>query len=147
MESIRIILAPLLFLSLSACATNAGIGAISGLAVGGGVGGAARGGPGGLIGAASGIIAGTLIGAALDVQDRKVMERTSPRTVDRMDRGEPLTLNDIIKLSQGGVNDDTIMHYIRDTDSHYTLSQAQIRRLRDTGVSSRVLNFMIDTGQ
>lgn len=83
----------------------------------------------------------------LDPQDRKVMEKTSPRTVDRMDRNEPLTVNDIIKLSQGGVNDDSIISYMQQNNSTYNLSQAQVRRLQDAGVSQRVINFMIDSGR
>ena len=100
-----------------------------------------------LIGGAAGAIAGGLIGAALDEQDRRVMERTSPRTVDRMDRGEPLTVNDVIKLSQGGVSDETIINYMDQMSSTYNLSQAQIRRLQDAGVSQRVINYMIDSGR
>ena len=83
----------------------------------------------------------------LDMQDRKVMEKSSPRTVDRMDRGEPLTLNDIIKLSQNAVNDSAIISYMKMTRSSYHLSQTQIRRLQDAGVSQNVINFMIDSGK
>ncbi|NGX32909.1 MAG: hypothetical protein K1060chlam4_00965 [Candidatus Anoxychlamydiales bacterium] len=89
---------------------------------------------------------GALVGAALDEQDRKIMEKTSPRTVERMDRKEPLTINDIIKLSQGGVSDDTIIRYIQETKTTYNLSQAQINRLQEAGVSQRVINYMVDTG-
>ena len=88
-----------------------------------------------------------VIGATLDAQDRKVMERSSPRTVDRMDRNEPLTINDIIKLSQGGVDDDTVINYMKETNSTYNLSQAQIRRLHDAGVSQRITNYMVDSGR
>jgi uncharacterized protein YcfJ len=134
-------------LALASCASNTGTGVIAGGVIGAGAGGIAGGGRGALIGSAAGIIAGGLIGAALDEQDRRVMERSSPRTVDRMDRGEPLTINDVIKLSQGGVSDDMMMSYMRDTSSSYTLSQAQIRRLQDAGVSQRVINYMVDTGR
>ena len=120
---------------------------LTGGAIGGTVGGLSGGAPGALIGSAAGVIAGGLIGAALDEQDRKVMEKSSPRTVDRMDRGDPLTINDVIKLSQGGVSDSTILEYMRDTGSTYSLSQAQIRRLQDAGVSQRVINYMVDTGR
>lgn len=138
---------PALFTAfLMSCSTNTGTGVIAGGTLGAGVGGIAGGGNGALIGGAAGAIAGGLIGAALDEQDRKVMERSSPRTVDRMDRGDPLTINDVIKLSQGGVSDDTILGYIRETQSSYNLSQAQVRRLQDAGVSQRVIGFMIDTG-
>jgi uncharacterized protein YcfJ len=134
-------------LILGSCASNTGTGVIAGGVIGASAGGIASGGRGALIGSAAGIIAGGLIGAALDEQDRRVMERSSPRTVDRMDRGEPLTINDVIKLSQGGVSDDTMMVYMRDTGSSYSLSQAQVRRLQDSGVSMRVINYMIETGR
>lgn len=129
------------------CSSNTGTGILAGGALGAGVGGIAGGGQGALIGGAAGVIAGGLIGAALDSQDRKVMQQSSPRTVDRMDRGEPLTINDVIKLSQGGVSDDTIINYIKDTKTKYNLSQAQIRRMQDAGVSQRVINYMIDTAK
>ncbi len=147
MKRIAIMSLSLMSLVVSSCSTNTGTGVISGSSVGVGIGGAAGGGRGALIGGAAGIVVGGLIGAALDEQDRRVMERTSPRTVDRMDRGEPLTINDVIKLSQGGVNDDAVVTYMRDTGSNYQLSQAQIRRLQDAGVSQRVINYMIETGR
>jgi len=128
--------------ALTSCSTNTGTGVFSGGALGAGVGGIAGGGSGALIGSAAGIVAGGLVGAILDQQDRKVMEQSSPRTVDRMDRGEPLTINDVIKLSQGGVSDDAIIHYLQDTKTRYNLSQTQIRRLQDAGVSQRVINYM-----
>ena len=129
------------------CATNTGTGLIAGTVFGASIGGMSAGGKGALIGGAAGVIAGGLIGAALDSQDRQVLLKSSPRTVDRMDRGEPLTINDIIKLSQGGVTDDTIMDYIEEKGTSYHLSQAQVRRMQDAGVSQRVINYMIQTGQ
>ena len=144
MKTISLIL---IVLIIGSCATNTGTGVLAGGALGAGIGGIAGGGQGALIGGAAGVIAGGLIGAALDEQDRRVMERSSPRTVDRMDRGDPLTINDVIKLSQGGVSDDTIIRYMHDTGSTYNLSQAQIRRLQDAGVSQRVINEMINSGR
>ena len=134
-------------LVISSCETKTGTGALAGGGLGAVAGGAIGGGQGALIGGAVGAVAGGLVGAALDEQDRKVMQRTSPRTVDRMDRKEPLTINDVIKLSQGGVSDESIIHYLQQTGSTYNLSQAQIRRLQDAGVSQRVVNFMIDSGR
>jgi outer membrane lipoprotein SlyB len=131
-------------LSLASCTTNTGTGIFAGGVLGAGIGGATGGSGGALIGSAAGVVAGGLVGAILDNQDRKIMEQSSPRTVDRMDRGEPLTLSDVIKLSQGGVSDDTIIIYLRDTKSVYNLSQTQIRRLQDAGVSQRVINFMAE---
>lgn len=133
------------FISAS-CATNMGTGLIAGATIGASMGSLA-GAAGAVVGSAAGVLAGGLFGVALDQQDRNVMERSSPRTVDRMDRGDTLTINDVIKLSQGGVSDDTIMSYISDSGSTYNLTQAQIRRLQDNGVSQRVINYMIDTGR
>ena len=134
-------------LLLSSCETKTGTGALAGGGLGAIAGGAIGGGRGALIGGAIGAVTGGLVGAALDEQDRKVMERTSPRTVDRMDRSEPLTVNDVIKLSQGGVSDQTIIHYMQQTGTTYNLSQTQIRRLQDAGVSQRVINYMVDSGR
>lgn len=80
---------------------------------------------------------------ALDEQDRKIMQQTSPRTLDRMDKSEPLTINDVIKLSQGGVSDDAIIQYIQEKQTYYNLTQAQVRRLKDAGVSQRVISYMM----
>src|SRR5690606_18892589 len=128
---------------LSACTMNTGTGMIGGGVFGAGVGAIGGGGRGALIGSAAGVIAGGLIGASLDEQDRKVMEKNSTRNVDRMDRGEQLTINDVIKLSQGGVSDDMILRYLKQTESFYQLSQTQVRRLQEAGVSQRVINEMI----
>ncbi|MBI3508552.1 MAG: hypothetical protein HY069_02795 [Chlamydiia bacterium] len=80
---------------------------------------------------------------ALDRQDRHVMEQASPRTVERMDRKEPLTLSDIIKLSQSGISDDAIIHYLKQSQTLYPLTQSQTRRMLDAGVSQRVLHAML----
>lgn len=98
-------------------------------------------------GSAAGSTSGGILGASLDEQDRKIMEQSSPRTVERMERGEPLTVNDVIKLHEGSVSDDTVIRYIHDTKTSYNLSQAQIRRLQEAGVSQRLVNYMIDTGR
>jgi hypothetical protein len=87
------------------------------------------------------------IGVILDEQDRKIMERTNPRTVERIDKSEPLTVSDIIKLSQGGINDETIIRYIRNTNTTYNLSESQVKRLQQGGVSQRVVNYLVETGR
>jgi outer membrane lipoprotein SlyB len=146
MKGFKLLTSAVVILAFSSCTTNAGTGAIAGSIVGAGTGGLIAGGQGALIGGAVGAIGGSLIGVYLDDQDRKTVERSSPRTIDRMDRGEPLTINDVIKLSQASINDDTIIQYIHDTNSSYNLSQSQIRRLQDAGVSKKVISYMIETG-
>ena len=142
-----VVLSLLIGVLIGGCQTKTGTGALAGGAVGAGTGAIIGGGKGALIGGAIGALSGGLIGAALDEQDRKVMEQSSPRTVDRMDRGEPLMVSDVIKLSQGGVSDDTIIQYIKQTRTRYNLTQAHINRLQEGGVSQRVINYMTSTGK
>lgn len=132
---------------LASCTTNTGTGAFTGGLHGGGVGSLAEGGKGGLIASAAGLVARGVVGAMLDEQDRLVMQKNSPRTINRMDRGDPLTINDVIKLSQNGVSDNTIMQYIRESLSFYSLSQTQVRRMQHSGVSQKVINAMIEAGR
>lgn len=127
---------------LSGCASNTGTGMISGTTMAATIGGF-WGKEGAFIGSAIGLVTGSIVGLVLDEQDRKIMQQSSPRTVDRMDRGEPLTINDIIKLSQGGVSDDAMIVYIQEKKTIYNLTQAQVRRLKDAGVSQRVINYML----
>jgi outer membrane lipoprotein SlyB len=127
---------------LQSCTSNAATGVFAGGVLGAGIGALAANGTGALIGGAGGMLAGGMIGGALDQQDRNVMKKNSPRTVDRMDRCQPLTINDVIKLSQGGVSDDAILRYMKETFSSYDLSQTQVRRLQEAGVSQRVINEM-----
>jgi uncharacterized protein YcfJ len=132
---------------ITGCATKTGTGALAGVGIGAAAGGLIGGGEGALIGGAIGALGGGLVGSALDEQDRQIMERTSPSTVNKMDRSEPLTINDIIKLSQGGVSDNSIIRYINDTNTSYSLSRSQVRRLQQAGVSQKIINYMIDTGE
>lgn len=131
----------------SSCATNTGTGAITGTILGAGTGSLLGSGAGAAIGGAVGVVSGTAMGAILDAQDRKVVEKSSPRTVDRIDHGDPLTISDVIKLSQSGVSDPVIISYIQESKSIYQLSQAQVRRLREGGVSQRVIETMVETGR
>ncbi|MGD2169719.1 MAG: glycine zipper domain-containing protein [Chlamydiota bacterium] len=138
---------PIILCMLSfSCASKTASGALVGGGLGAATGGIVGGGKGALIGGAVGVIAGGLVGAALDEQDRRIMEQRSPSTVSRMDEGRPLTINDVIQLSEGGVSDETILGYMRQTGARYKLNQSQIRRMQNAGVSQRVINYMIDTG-
>jgi uncharacterized protein YcfJ len=140
----RLIVLSMISMFTTCCSTNTGIGVLSGSGVGAGAAGLIWGGGGALIGAAAGALTGGLIGASLDEQDRKVVNQSSPRTLDRMDRGEPLTLNDVIRLSQVGVSDETIIKYLDESGSIYNLTQMQIRRLQDAGVSERIIQYMTE---
>jgi uncharacterized protein YcfJ len=132
-------------LLLTSCETKTQSGALIGGGSGAIIGGAVGGGQGALIGGAVGVIGGALIGSALDDADRQRVEQQNPRTLNRIDNGEELSIHDIIALHASGVKDDKIIELIQKTNSHYTLNTYKIQRLREAGVSDRVINYMMST--
>ena len=128
---------------LAGCESNTGTGALVGGAGGALIGGVAGGGTGALIGGAAGVIAGGLIGASLDNQEQRNLKEQSSQTYRRVDNGEKLSVNDVINLSKADINDDKIIGLIQKTESHYTLNSYQVDKLRNAGVSERVINYMI----
>ncbi len=112
--------------------------------VGGGLGAVAGGLIGGPKGAFKGAIIGASAGAVADLTSVEAREKNiNSVTVNRLDRREPLTIDDVIRLSEGGIKDDMIVEYIRNTKSKYDLSQAQIKRLQEANVNQRIINIMI----
>ncbi len=85
--------------------------------------------------------------AMLDEQDRLILQKTSPSTLEKIEEGDPLFLDDVIALYQGGISDDVIIQYIHHTRSSYRLSHEQIRKLKNAGISEKLINYMIDTGR
>lgn len=58
----------------------------------------------------------------------------------------PMTINDIIALSQDSVSADVIISQMKVTDSYFRLSTDDILALRKAGVNDKVINAMIQTG-
>lgn len=146
MKSIIVSTAALSIL-LIGCSSKAGTGALVGGAVGVGAGALIGGGGGAVIGGAAGAVGGAIIGAALEDSDRENLQRNSPGTLKRIDRGEPLSTSDIKNMSRNGISDDVIISQIQATQSTYYLNADQIVDLKNSGVSQKVINFMIQTGQ
>ncbi len=134
-------------LCVTSCQSNAGTGALAGAGIGA-IGGAAitGSGTGALIGAGVGAASGALIGAALDESDRRSLDQESPSTTRKIDRGEQLSTDDIKKMTKAGLSDDVIISQIDATKSVFYLSSADIIDLKKAGVSQRVINHMIQTG-
>ncbi len=70
----------------------------------------------------------------------------SPAIYDKMVHGDPLSLNDIIALSQARVSDAIIIRYIRDQGTVYVLNGQDFDRLHQAGVSPSVIDDMARTG-
>ena len=56
----------------------------------------------------------------------------------------PYGVADILKLSQAQVGDDIIVNYVKNSGTIYNLAPADIVYLKNSGVSDRVLNSMLD---
>lgn len=131
----------------TSCATKTRSGALAGGVIGTGVGATLGGGKGAIIGGASGVAAGAVVGHYLDEQDRKVLQKSSPTTIERVDHNQPLSIQDIIKISQAGVSDEKIIQYMKDRKTVYNLTQEQITKLKQSGVGQRVIAHMVNTGR
>ena len=136
-----------LFALCFGCQSKAGTGALVGAGVGAAGGALITGsGTGALIGAGVGAASGALIGAALDESDRRALDKESPRTTRKIDRGEELSMRDIKSMSKAGISDNVIISQIDATHSTFSLTSADIIDLKKAGVSQKVINYMIQTG-
>ena len=57
-------------------------------------------------------------------------------------RPDPVTVSQVLEMSRDGVTADTIVQKMRNSDTVYRLSAAQLAKLHDQGVTDPVLNFM-----
>ena len=117
------------------------IGAISGAAIGG----PRHGGEGALIGAAAGLIAGGLIGHQMDEDQQARLRAQAPQTYVRVQQGQPLSIADIKAMVRAGVSDDVVISQIISSHTVFHLSAADIIDLHNSGVSDRVVNYMLNT--
>jgi len=136
----------LLILVLSGCESKTGTGALVGAGIGAGVGGIVGGGGGALIGGAAGAVGGAVVGYLLSQEDQENLQRTSPQTARRVNRGEQLSIRDIEKMSDAGISDDKIIGTIDATGSVYRLTSSDVTELKSAGVSQRVIDYMLQTG-
>jgi hypothetical protein len=112
---------------------GAGLGALAGGVIGSATGHA---GAGAAIGAGLGGVAGGLTGAAVDNSERKQAIRQAAA------QNPPLSLPDIVQLTQKGTSDSVIIDQIRLTGSVYHLSAQDLMWLQDNGVREPVVREM-----
>jgi outer membrane lipoprotein SlyB len=126
-----------------------GTGALEGGAIGAAsgavIGGPRNAGAGALIGAAVGLIAGGLIGHSMDQEQQMRLREEAPQTYVRVQQGQPLSIADVKAMARAGVSDEVIISQIQGSRTVFHLSSADIIDLHDSGVSDRVVNFMINT--
>ena len=80
-------------------------------------------------------------------QDRAVLRAHDvPEDVyDKMLDHHPLSLEDVITLSQRAVPPGLIIHYMKETDKAYRLGKADMQHLRVAGVEEEVISYMLST--
>jgi hypothetical protein len=57
-------------------------------------------------------------------------------------KSEPVTVGQVIQMSKDDVPPETIVKKMRDSDSVYPFTAAQLAELHDMGVADPVLNYM-----
>ncbi len=58
---------------------------------------------------------------------------------------EPVTIGHVIRMNKDGVPSDAIVKSMRDSDTVYRLTAAQLAELHDMGLPDQVLNYMQQT--
>lgn len=129
------------------CATHEGTGAAVGGLMGAGAGaivGKAAGntGAGALLGAGVGALAGAAVGNAEDKKEhREAVVAASATSIG------PMSINDVIKLTQSQVNETTIIKQIQTSRTVFQLSPDDVVSLKSYGVSDNVINAMLDSAR
>ncbi|MGO9244109.1 MAG: hypothetical protein ACLP0A_18325 [Verrucomicrobiia bacterium] len=68
-----------------------------------------------------------------------------PPQPQRNDRGPSPGVADVKALAEAGLSDDVILSHIRNSQAVYHLTTAEIIDLKKSGVSEKVIDFMINT--
>ena len=149
------LVAVIMGMSVTGCATpqgrpdNTASGALGGAAVGAIIGSAARDpGAGAAVGAAVGALAGGAIGHGIDqAQEAQEVQEAQLRAQSRhqVQISQPVTIDDIVSMTKAMISDDLIISQIRNSRTIYHLKTADIIALKRSGVSERVINFMINS--
>jgi len=100
---------------------------------------------GALIGGAAGLVTGTLIGHSMDEQNQVGRMPPPPTPATPIPQGQPLSLADIKAMKNAKVSDDIIINQINNTHSVYNLDANAIIDLKNSGVSEKVIAYMMNT--
>jgi hypothetical protein len=69
----------------------------------------------------------------------------SSRLVPASNQGQPVGVVDVKALAKGGIGEDVIISQIRNSQAVFHLTTAEIIDLKNSGVSDKVIDFMINT--
>lgn len=97
------------------------------------------------------ILAAALLGlggcASLSEADRAALAHgtVSPNLRERMNAFDPLEISDIMELSHKRIAPDFIIRYLRSTAHVYTLDSQDVVLLRQAGVASNIVDYLLAT--
>ena len=57
----------------------------------------------------------------------------------------PVMVSEVVRMSEEGLPPETIVNKMRDSETVYRLSAAQLAQLHDQGVQDQVINYMQET--
>jgi hypothetical protein len=69
----------------------------------------------------------------------------SPPPIQRTDQGPSASVADVKALAKTGLSDEVILSHIRNSHAVYHLTTAEIIDLKESGVSEKIIDFMINT--
>ena len=99
------------------------------------------------------LFAATCLLTACGLSDRQKADYSSVQRsgvssaiYDKMVHDDPLSINDVISLSQAHVSDGIIVRYIRDHGTVYALNGQDFDQLHQAGVSPSVVDYMARSG-
>ena len=130
---------------IAGCSSKAGtgavIGSLGGAAVGGLIGSkSGDAGKGAAIGAGVGALGGAAIGHDQDKKDERKRDEAPAPTQPPVSAS--VTRSDVIEWSQTNVTDDVIIDRIQRSGSTFSLTEADVKQLREARVSERVITAM-----
>jgi hypothetical protein len=99
-------------------------------------------GSGALVGGAAGVV---FIGHGMDQAQEARLKAQAPETMRCVEQSLPLTVADVKALAKAGIGDDLVINQIRNSRTVYHLVTADIIDLKNSGVSEKVIDFMIIT--
>jgi|GEM_PF-4054053 len=89
----------------------------------------------------------TKTGLALEEEEKKMIMKRNPTTLQKLYRCQSLAVDDIITLSEVGISDNFILCYLLLTKEKYNLNFPEIKKLENHTVSQRVIRHLINTGE
>jgi len=129
----------------SGALAGTGLGAVTGAIIGEATG---HPGVGAAIGAASGAVAGSLIGNAEDKKEEHeaAVAHAQYETAKQHAMARAVTEDEVVRMTQNRVGDDIIVNSIRTRGCLWDSNPDAVIRLKQQGVSDRVIQAMQNTG-